>query len=185
MYDTIPKYKENLCQLISNLNNEGISEIVDLLDRTILSGKRIYVCGNGGSAGSASHFIADLNKGAKSENFFPRGICLNDNIPTMMAVANDISYEEVFVYQLENHIEKDDVLIGISGSGNSMNVINAINYANENDGITIGLCGYDGGKLKKMSQKKIHIESFDMQKVEDCHMIICHIIMQQLCMKRK
>jgi len=107
-------------------------------------------------------------------------ICLNDSISTMMAYANDLSYEDIFVQQLMNLFTPGDLVIGISGSGNSENVLRAIKYANENNGTTIGLCGYSGGKLGKMVKIPLWIEINDMQKVEDLHMVIVHMSMQRL-----
>ena len=101
-------------------------------------------------------------------------ICLNDNIPSLMAYANDLSFEDIFVEQLKNFYQKGDIVIGISGSGNSMNVLKAIDYANENGGVTVGLTGYSGGKLIEMAQHNVHIPIDDMQIVEDLHMVLDH-----------
>lgn len=98
----------------------------------------------------------------------------------MLAYANDVSYDEVFVEQLKNFMTRDDLVIGISGSGNSKNVLRAIEYANGNDGKTFGVCGFGGGKLKSIAQKSLVIDSNDMQKVEDTHLIIFHCAMQWL-----
>jgi D-sedoheptulose 7-phosphate isomerase len=140
--------------------------------------------GNGGSGSTASHWACDLNKGCclGLEKKF-KTICLNDNLPTMMAYANDCSYDDIFVEPLKNFFQPDDLVIGISGSGNSQNVLNAIEYANEKGGRTIGLCGYEGGKLHDMVDLSLLAHVNDMQKVEDLHMIIVHISMQVIATK--
>ncbi len=137
----------------------------------------IFIMGNGGSASTASHFVGDLSKGTIAEGF-PRfkAVALTDNIPNMLAWANDVGYEQIFVEQLKNLMEPGDVVIGISVSGNSMNVIKAIEYANKNGGITIGLSGCDGGKLLECAQENIHVPSSYMQRVEDIHLLIEHLL---------
>ena len=137
--------------------------------------------GNGGSASTASHFACDINKGVVNglEKRF-RVVCLSDNIPTILAYANDQAYDAIFVEQLANFLTKNDLVIGISGSGNSTNVINAIQYANENSAITIGLTGFNGGELAKVAHQSIIVPSDDMQKIEDMHLIMVHMVMQIL-----
>ena len=106
-----------------------------------------------------------------------RFVCLNDNVATLMSIANDISYEEVFRMQLRGKLEEKDLVVGISGSGNSMNVINAISYAKEMGVKTVGLCGYEGGKLKALSDVVLHVKLNNMQIVEDIHLIFNHLLM--------
>ena len=103
----------------------------------------------------------------------------------MLAYGNDISYDSIFIEQLKNFIMNDDLVIGISGSGNSKNVLNAIEYANKVYARTFGIIGCDGGKLKDIAQKSLIIKSFDMQKVEDCHLILSHLTMQYFNKKFK
>ncbi|MCU0853244.1 MAG: SIS domain-containing protein [Thermoplasmata archaeon] len=149
-----------------------ISELVKARD----SGKRVYICGNGGSAATASHMASDLNKGANrkdSPRF--RAVALTDNIPAMLAWANDSSYDDIFVEQLKNHLEKDDVVIGISGSGNSPNVLKAMHYANDKGALTIGLTGFDGGKMAQLAKICYTVPSNCMQQVEDIHLLIEHL----------
>jgi len=136
-----------------------------------------FIMGNGGSASTASHFVSDLSKGTIVEGF-PRfkAVALTDSVPNMLAWANDIGYEEIFVEQLKYLMEPGDVVIGISASGNSANVIKAIEYANRNGGLTIGLSGCDGGKLLKYAQENIHVPSSHMQRVEDIHLLIGHLL---------
>ena len=141
-------------------------------------GNTIYICGNGGSAATASHFCCDFNKGVSGDqtnntNF----VCLSDNIPTITAIANDISYEDIFSYQLKNRLKPGDLLFVISGSGNSKNIVKAMEVAKEKGNKIIGLCGYDGGMVKKMSDICLHVMIDDMQIVEDIHMMIDHCMM--------
>ena len=139
--------------------------------------RTIFIMGNGGSAATASHFVSDLSKGT-IVNGFPRfkAIALTDNIPNLLAWANDESYDDIFMEQLKNFMEPKDVVIGISGSGNSLNIIKAIEYANKNGGITIGMSGFDGGKLLKCAQENIHVPSSYIQRVEDIHLLIEHLL---------
>jgi D-sedoheptulose 7-phosphate isomerase len=154
-----------------------IDKVASILTRARENRNTIFTMGNGGSAATASHFVIDLSKMTIIEGS-PRfkAVGLNDNIPSMLAWANDASYEDIFVEQLKNLMEPRDVVIGISGSGNSMNVINAIEYANSHGAITIGLSGYDGGKLLKCAQENIHVPSDNIQRVEDVHLIIEHLL---------
>jgi D-sedoheptulose 7-phosphate isomerase len=141
----------------------------------------IYSMGNGGSAATASHYAGDFNKGLSlnREKRF-RFISLNDNLPTVLSLANDVSYESIFVEQLKNFLEPGDVIVAISGSGNSANVINAVRYAKEHGAEIIGLTGYDGGKLKGLSDIKLHVPLDNMQIVEDLHMVFDHLMMSIL-----
>lgn len=138
----------------------------------------IYIFGNGGSSATASHFQNDFNKGISEfiENKF-RFQCLNDNVATVMAIANDIGFGEVFRFQLRNRLEQGDLVIAISGSGNSENVINAVEYAKQKGNKVIGLTGFTGGKLKELSDVSLHVDVMSMQVTEDVHMIFDHLIM--------
>ncbi len=177
----IAGYVQRLQQAIDGLNHDAVNLFIKTLVRARGEKRRIFIMGNGGSAATASHFCCDFNKGA-SRDGDPRFrfVCLNDNLPTLMAYANDQGYDDVFVEQLKNLFEPGDVVIGISGSGNSANVLKAMEYANANGGQTIGLCGYDGGRLKKTASQSIHIAVNDMQISEDLHMILDHLCMKVL-----
>ena len=137
--------------------------------------------GNGGSASTASHFAGDFNKGLSlnREKRF-RFYCLNDNAATVLSLANDVAYEAIYVEQLKNFLSEGDLVVAISGSGNSQNVINAVEYAKEKGNTVIGLTGYNGGKLHQLSDIKLHIPVNDMQIVEDLHMVFDHLIMSIL-----
>ena len=141
-------------------------------------GGKVMVCGNGGSAATASHFQNDFNKGVSEYIEVPfRFHCLNDNVATMLAIANDIGYEEVFRFQLRGNLEPNDVLVAISGSGNSKNVLNAVDYAKSQGNKVIGITGYTGGKLKELCDISLHAPVMSMQVTEDIHMIFDHLMM--------
>lgn len=177
-------YLGDLKELINIININEITQFIKELENAYKNGKTIFIMGNGGSAATASHFACDINKGVslKLQKKF-KVLCLNDNIPIMTAYSNDISYDSVFVEQLKNFIMNDDLVIGISGSGNSKNVLNAIEYSNKVGARTFGIIGCDGGKLKDIAQKSLIVKSFDMQKIEDCHMILTHLTMQYFSKK--
>ena len=165
-------------EILKKLDVEQINAALNLLDETRQKKGRIYICGNGGSAATASHFQNDFNKGVSEYIDVPfRFHCLNDNVATLMAIANDIGYEEVFRFQLRNNLEENDVLVAISGSGNSHNVIRAVEYAKEHGCKIIGLTGFSGGKLKELSDISLHAPVNSMQVTEDIHMIFDHLMM--------
>ena len=165
-------------EVLKKLDAEQINAALNLLDETRQKKGRIYICGNGGSAATASHFQNDFNKGVSEYIDVPfRFHCLNDNVATLMAIANDIGYEEVFRFQLRNNLEENDVLVAISGSGNSPNVIHAVEYAKEHGCKIIGLTGFSGGKLKELSDISLHAPVNSMQVTEDIHMIFDHLMM--------
>jgi len=172
-------YIDGLKDVLDRFDYDGFEQTVKLILDAYENENHIFVMGNGGSGSTASHFACDINKGCclDLEKKF-KMICLNDNIPTMLAFSNDMSYESIFVEQMKNFFRAGDLVIGISGSGNSENVLQAIRYAGKNDGRTIGFSGFSGGKLAGMVDVSIVAAVDDMQKVEDVHMIIVHIIMQ-------
>ena len=175
----IKEYYEREIKIINNLNLEEINDAMNLIYKTYKNDGTIYICGNGGSASTASHFQNDFNKGISEyvEKKF-RFQCINDNISTMLAISNDIGYEEVFRFQLKNKITPNDIFIGISGSGNSKNVLNAAEYAKKVGAKVIGITGYSGGKLKEISDCKMHVDIMDMQITEDLHMAFDHMMMK-------
>lgn len=165
-------------ETLNSLDIAAINEALNLLLETQKNHKRIYIFGNGGSSATASHFQNDFGKGVSEyiENKF-RFQCLNDNIATLMAVANDIGFEEIFRFQLKGILEPGDIVIAISGSGNSENVINAVEYAKECGNKIIGLTGYNGGRLKELSDVSLHVPVNSMQITEDIHMVFDHLMM--------
>ena len=158
-------------------NYEELEKIFNVLKNARDAGNQVFVMGNGGSASTASHFVADLLKTSiTNENKRFKAISLSDNIPVLLAWSNDESYDNVFSNQLENFLEKDDVVIGISGSGNSKNVSNAIQLANEKHATTIGLNGKGGGELSEIVKINLTVKSDDMLTIETIHLLICHLL---------
>ena len=179
--EDITKYLESLKITLEKLDRNSINEMLNVLEHAYEDEKTIFIMGNGGSAATASHFVCDFNKGiceSRSKKF--RMISLADNVPSMLALANDIGYESIFVEQLKCLFKPGDYVIGISGSGNSENVIQALEYAKENEGITLALTGYSGGKLYPLADHNVHVNIDDMQIVEDIHMVLDHLMMRVL-----
>lgn len=177
--NAIKEYYEREIRVINNLNLDEINDAMNAIYETYQRQGTIYVCGNGGSAATASHMQNDFNKGISEyvDNKF-RFYCLNDNYPTVMAIANDIGYDEIFRFQIKNKITSNDLFIGISGSGNSKNVLNAAEYAKECGAKVVGITGYTGGKLKDLADYKMHVDEMDMQIDEDIHMTFDHMMMK-------
>lgn len=180
----IDRYLNGLADVMNKLDRSRINSAIDALMKAYETGGRIFIFGNGGSGATASHIVCDFNKGVsinlKKKFEF---VCLNDNIPTMLAIANDLEYGDVFVFQLKDRLRKDDVVIAISGSGNSENVVRAVKYAKECGNSVITLTGYDGGKIMKLADHPVHANIKDMQKAEDTHMIILHLMCQIIAAK--
>lgn len=179
--EQIDSYYERLTATISQIDRDEIEKAICALKEARDNKRYVFIMGNGGSASTASHFAGDFNKGlslGREKRF--RFLCLNDNAATVLSLANDVAYEAVFVEQLKNFLSDGDVVMAISGSGNSQNVINAVEYAKERGNTVIGLSGYDGGKLKALSDIRLHIPLDDMQIVEDLHMVFDHLMMSIL-----
>lgn len=154
-----------------------ISDIASALDKARARGASIFIMGNGGSASTASHMACDLNKTAiRSGKKRFRAVSLSDNIPVMLAWANDDSYGSIFEEQLKNHMSGGDIVIGISGSGNSENVLRAIKYANSKGNLTIGITGMGGGKLAGMAKLSLVIPDDTMYRIEDFHLALNHLL---------
>jgi D-sedoheptulose 7-phosphate isomerase len=171
------QYKAELMQTINAIDMQKVEEAIEWFKAARDSNRHIFVCGNGGSASTASHFACDMVKGAsfeRDQRF--RIMALTDSLPTMTAYSNDVSYDAVFVEQLKNFAQSGDLVLGISGSGNSPNVLRAVEYANSIGCRTIGLTGRDGGKLGRLVQKNIQVAVPHMGRIEDAHMIVCHMI---------
>jgi D-sedoheptulose 7-phosphate isomerase len=181
LHEHVFGYLGNLSTLLCKLSAEPIVKLVELLERAREEGHTVFVFGNGGSAATAAHFVCDLNKGTAAAQIIRiKAMCLSDNTPTVLAYANDKAYCVTYSEQLKNFAKHGDLVIGISGSGKSRNVLRAIEYANWIACDTVGLCGFDGGELAKMAQVCIHVPSGDMQQVEDAHLAVCHIVTQAL-----
>ena len=177
--EIINDYFDNQLSCIGDLKK--FSDTIKIIFQKLISarnnGNSIFIMGNGGSASTGTHFTSDLLKTAITKNekrFMVHS--LSDNTPVVLAWANDVEYNNIFLGQLENFLKKDNIVIGISGSGNSENVIRAIEFANSQNAITITLTGKDGGKLAKLSQINLTVPSDDMLTIETMHLMICHLI---------
>lgn len=173
----INKYLEDEITTIKKLDVNKINEFINILIDCLENNRRVFIFGNGGSGSTASHMTSDFNKVLfkktdKTFNF----ICLNDNAALFSAIANDEGYQEVFRYQLKQRLTKNDVVIALSGSGNSKNIINAVEYAKEIGATVVGFTGYDGGKLKKLSDISLDANINNMQISEDIHLYFEHMI---------
>lgn len=177
----VQDYISSLQETINQLPVGLIEELVDILHEARLSKKHIFIMGNGGSASTASHFVCDLAKNTRIDGWpHFKVIGLSDNMAILSAYANDEGYENVFAQQLANLVSNDDVVIGISASGNSPNVVNAIKIAHEHNAKTIGLTGFDGGMLGKLADLHIHISNNNYGQVEDIHLMIEHMAIHAL-----
>jgi D-sedoheptulose 7-phosphate isomerase len=182
--DFFDHYIEEEQRLLGEVSEAEFNKVIDFFQTAYDESRQVFVFGNGGSGSTASHFACDINKGVScglDKRF--KVICLNDNIPTMLAYANDCSYDDIFVEQLKNFMQPGDLVFGISGSGNSENVLRAIEHANNNGAKTIGFTGFEGGRLGKAAGLSINVATDDMQKIEDIHLILTHMIMQAFCKK--
>jgi len=179
---TADAYLSRLSTLLSRLERGQIDEAINLIAGTWQAGRQIITLGNGGSALTALHFINDWNKSVYMATGTPfRGRSLVDNMGLVMAYGNDNSFEDIFIEQLKNVLQEGDLVLAISGSGNSENVIRAVDYANAHGGVTLGLCGYRGGRLRERAQHVVWADIDDMQLAEDVHFFFGHMVMQRLC----
>ena len=173
----IENYVEGLYQCLEELSPQNIEEIADVIFDAYKKGKQIFVMGNGGSATTASHFVNDLKLQTVVEDKpRVRATSLTDNIAIITALANDIDYSSIFEQQLIGQLDEGDVVIGISASGNSPNVLKAIDFARRNGAVTIGFIGFGGGKLKELVHKCVVLSSKDYGQVESIHSNLAHII---------
>ncbi|WP_026657551.1 D-sedoheptulose-7-phosphate isomerase [Butyrivibrio sp. AC2005] len=177
MKELIKEYFDREIKVIKNLDYDEITEAVDAIKDAYEREAVIYIFGNGGSAATASHFVGDFNKGISEplDKKF-RLVCLNDNMASVLAIANDISYDEIFRFQLRGRLKSEDLVIAISGSGNSRNVVHAAEFAKEVGAKVIGLTGYSGGKLIALADYHMHVNIEDMQITEDIHMAFDHMM---------
>ena len=173
----ISEYIDGLGDCLKALSEKSIADIADVIYKAYQNNKQVIIMGNGGSASTASHFARDLRIGSAVKGKpRVRATSLTDNVAMITSLANDINYNSIFKEQLVGQLDKGDVVIGISASGNSPNVLEAMKYAREAGAITIALTGFDGGKLKGLADKAIIVTSRDYGQVEDIHLSLDHII---------
>ena len=177
-------YNKKLSEVLKNHHFNEIEKITKFLEISIKTKKKIFVCGNGGSASIANHFLCDFNKGIKissSKRMIPKIISLTNSIELITAIANDINFNEIFASQLENYSKKNDILIVISSSGKSKNIINAVKFAKKNKLKIISLIGFsDNRYLKKLSKYYINLKTKNYGITEDIFQSIMHMISQYL-----
>jgi D-sedoheptulose 7-phosphate isomerase len=175
-------YFDKLQKLLSSIDRTQLDDALKVVSDAWERDAQVIALGNGGSSMTALHFMTDWNKSIYLKTGKPfRGRSLVDNMGLLMAYANDTSFQDVFVEQLRNIMRPGDLVIAISVSGNSENVIRAVDYATEHGGVTLGLCGYDGGRLRNRAKHVVWAAVNDMQLCEDVHAMFGHIVMQKLC----
>jgi D-sedoheptulose 7-phosphate isomerase len=171
------QYKAALLEAIDRIDISQVEQAIEWFGKAREGSKHIFVCGNGGSASTASHFTCDIVKGASyNRDTRFRIVALVDSLATLTAYSNDVGYEHIFVEQLKNFAQPGDLVMCISGSGNSPNVVRAMEYANSIGCRTIALTGRDGGKLGPLAQLNIQVAVPHMGRIEDAHMVVCHMI---------
>jgi D-sedoheptulose 7-phosphate isomerase len=173
----IREYLDLVAEALAELPEDKIQDVIDTLKTAHAEGRQVILLGNGGSAATASHLACDLQKGLKEhtgKRF--RASAVTDNVALMTAWANDTDYDNIFAEQLDSLLQPGDVVVAISGSGNSPNVIKAVQKANEMGAVTIGWSGFAGGKLAQVAQKSIVVASDNMQRIEDVHMVLGHLV---------
>ncbi len=171
------QYKQLLLATLNTVDLDRVEALIDVFRRAREEDRQIFVFGNGGSAATANHFACDIVKGAsygRDKRF--RILSLSEQIPTMTAYSNDVGYESVFVEPLKNFARQGDIAMAISGSGNSENVVQAIDYANSIGCYTVGLSGITGGRLRPSVNLSLHVAENHMGRVEDAHFFICHMV---------
>ena len=177
MTNPVDTYIKELQSTMDQLPAARIQEVITLLTEARMDQRQVFIMGNGGSASTASHFVCDLAKNTRKPglpNF--RVIGLTDNMAIFSALANDEGYENVFAQQLSSFVQPGDIVIGISTSGNSANVVNAIELGNIMGATTVGMTGFDGGHLRSLVDIEIHVPSSCIEHVEDLHLMLEHLI---------
>jgi D-sedoheptulose 7-phosphate isomerase len=183
LQDYFNDYRERLNNLLDKVNVDDLEKVIEIMVTAFKNGKTVFVCGNGGSAATASHIQADFSFFVRYyTNFRPKVRALTDNTAIITAVGNDTTFYDIFVEQLRGHFEEGDAIICISASGNSENVIRAAQYANEHGGKSIGFIGFSGGKLKEVCTTSLYTPNpkGDYGPVEDLHIIYNHLIVNYL-----
>ncbi|MBU1169627.1 MAG: SIS domain-containing protein [Proteobacteria bacterium] len=182
------RYLGYLSGLLQGIDPDTISQIIDTIEIAGDNGKHIYFIGNGGSAAIASHYANDINVGTRARGVSPiKATSLTDNLALLTAVANDEGYNRVFVSQLEGRLQRGDVVVAFSVSGNSENVLEALDFAVRQGAITIGMTGFDGGRMKDITDIHLHIPTFEGEygPVEDVFSIVGHLVYTFLKMNRR
>jgi phosphoheptose isomerase len=182
--DFFDEYKNKIFQNLEKISIVNFKSSLDLIEKKILSNSNIFLCGNGGSAAIANHYIVDFMKVLRSgTNLKPKFYSLVSNMEVITAIANDLDYSEIFKYQLECLSNKNDLVIFISSSGNSLNIKKGLDFCKRKKIKSIGFCGFDGGYLKKNATISVHVNINNYGVIEDSHQILMHTMMQFLRQK--
>jgi len=177
-------YSKQLNQVLNSIDLDKIIKAAELIEKTIIKNNSIFVCGNGGSLAIANHMLCDFSKSlSEKTKIYPKVFSLVSNHELISAISNDISFDEILTRQARNIITNKDIVILISSSGNSKNLINLINFCNKKKILTLAIVGFKGGYLKKYSKNYIHIPINNYGISEDCSQIIMHVITQYLKQK--
>jgi D-sedoheptulose 7-phosphate isomerase len=176
----VSHYLERLKKLLDVYQSETFDACCDMVKETYLNGQTLFICGNGGSLGTANHMVNDLSKGTFVQGRKPLRVIGLDSSSNMTAFANDEGYEQVFVGQMKTLWNKGDVLLAISASGNSANAVKAAQFAKNNGGRVIALVGFSGGELKTLADVALHFEADNFGLVEDAHMVFSHLVSQSM-----
>ncbi|MBI3742504.1 MAG: SIS domain-containing protein [Chloroflexi bacterium] len=184
--NSLAEYFSHAAELYRALDFEKLARVTAALERARAENRRVFVFGNGGSAATASHFACDLGKGTIQPHL-PRVkvICLNDNLPTLTAYANDVGFDAIFSEPLISLSERGDLALAFSASGNSPNIIRALQAARARGLLTIGFSGFTGGKLAELADIHVHVPSHSYGHVEDVHLAMCHAICETLKIAHK
>ncbi len=173
----VSRYLSQVVSTLQLLPQQPLNAIAETIWDVYQRDGTIFICGNGGSAATASHFACDLAKWTiRPPARRVRALALTDNIPIMTAWSNDQSYASVFVEQLISHYRPGDAVVAISGSGNSPNVLEVVDWANQMGAVSVGITGFDGGQLYQIAQVPMRVENYCMPQVEDAHSMICHAL---------
>lgn len=170
-------YRQKSVSILAKIPDPAIAQLIELLNTARCDNRQVFVCGNGGSASTASHFAAGLSKeGSWGRDRRFRAISLNENVSWLTALANDTDYAEIFVEQLKNFAQPGDLLIAFSGSGESENIVRAVTWANENGLCTVAISGKTGGRLAKLVEHRVLVDSTHMGHIEEAHFLIQHLV---------
>lgn len=177
----VDAYAEQLQAAIASVDRDAVRQAATVILDAYVASRCVFSCGNGGSAAISNHLHCDHLKGCQTDTKLrPRIISLSSMIETITAIANDISYDDIFVYQLQTQADPGDVLITISSSGDSQNIVRAVEWARDNDVLVIALTGFDGGRSAKLADINLHVDADNYGVIEDVHQSLMHILAQYI-----
>jgi D-sedoheptulose 7-phosphate isomerase len=175
----ITEYFDKLSEAAAKIDTHKASQAIRVVQKALLEGKLVCTIGNGGSSSTASHYVNDWLKGLSITRNSPcRVMCLSDNTPTLTAIGNDIGFQEIFAFQVSRLMSEGDVLVCVSGSGNSKNILSAVAAAHQQNVTVVAITGFDGGALLTASNYAFHVPENDMQIVEDLHSSFGHLVLR-------